>query len=125
MSAPPRISQLSGDYKRDALPVQQAFDSIGACLKGGLTVAENMQAGWVEFNVRAPTSAAVQVRYASARAPMAVFLAGMWRTSPTYDAISVASSCSWTWNNGALTLPWLSGLTGTDLYLVRLLVMEA
>lgn len=124
MSAPPRISQLSGDYGRDKLPVQQAFDAIGQCLKGGLTVAENLQAGWVEFTVQAPTTAAVQVRYKSDRAPMAVFLAGMWKKSP-YQAVSVASSCSWTWDNGTLTLPWLSGLAGTDQYLVRLLVMEA
>lgn len=123
MSSPPRISQLSGDYKRDALPIQQAMDSVGQCLKGGLTVAENIQGGWVEFQVKAPTTAAVQVRYKSARAPMAVFLAGMWRQSP-YQAVSVAGSCSWTWNNGTLTLPWLNGLTGTDKYLVRLLVME-
>ena len=123
MSAPPRIAQLSGDYARDKLPVQQAFDDIGACLKGGLTVAENMRASWVDFTVQAPTSAGFQVRYASARAPMAVFLAGMWRQQP-YEAVSVAGSCSWTWNNGTLTLPWLNGLTGTDRYLVRLLVME-
>ena len=123
MSAPPRIAQLSGDYARDKLPVQQAFDDIGACLRSGLTVAENMRAGWVDFTVQAPTSADFQVRYASARAPMAVFLAGMWRQQP-YEAVSVAGSCSWTWNNGTLTLPWLNGLTGTDKYLVRLLVME-
>ncbi len=124
MSSPPRISQLSGDYSRDALPIQQAMDSVGQCLKGGLTVAENLQGGWVEFQVKAPTSSAVQVRYASPRAPMLVTLAGMWRVQP-YEAISVAGTCSWTWNNGTLTLPWLSGLTGTDTYLVRLLVMEA
>lgn len=123
MSSPPRISQLSGDYSRDALPIQQAMDSVGQCLKGGLTVAENLQGGWVEFQVKAPTSSAVQVRYASPRAPMLVTLAGMWRVQP-YEAISVAGTCSWTWNNGTLTLPWLNGLTGTDKYLVRLLVME-
>ncbi len=44
MSSPPRISQLSGDYSRDALPIQQAMDSVGQCLKGGLTVAENLLA---------------------------------------------------------------------------------
>ena len=125
MSSPPRISQLSGDYSRDRLPIQQAMDSVGQCLKGGLTVAENLQGGWVEFQVKAPTSSAVQVRYASPRAPMAVMLAGMWKVAPTYSAYSVSTSCTWTWNNGILTLPWLSGLTGTDTYLVRLLVMEA
>lgn len=125
MSAPNRLGQLSGDYSRDKLPIQMAFDSIGAALKAGLTVSENFRGRFMDFEVKAPIASAYQLRLDVAKAPAHVSLAGMWRISPTYDAITVSGSCSFTWNRGILTMPWLSGLAGTDTYLVRLFVMEA
>lgn len=120
----PRPIRLSGDYKRDLLPLNQVLDATAAALERGLTVSENFRGRFMDIEVKAPIASAYQLRLDVAKAPAHVSLAGMWRISPTYDAISVSGSCSFTWNRGILTMPWLSGLAGTDTYLIRLFVME-
>ncbi len=121
----PRAIRLSGDYKADLLPLNQVLDATAAALERGLTIGENARGTFIDYEFRAPLTAAPVVRTGLSVAPKAVFIVGMWRKSPTYDAISVTGSCSWTFNNGSITLPWLNGVAGTDLYMVRLLILEA
>ena len=118
-----RLFKLSGVYERDLKTIQQAFDGIMAALNGRLSFSDNMRARWLEFTVQAPTGSNYSVAYSSASAPKAVFVAGVWKVADN-SPMSITSSCSWTWSNGKIVIPWLSGLSGTEKYLVRLLVVE-
>lgn len=127
MAKAPQTLRLTGEYATDSKAIAEALSAVSSGLSGRLTVSENILGRFVNFTFTAPVTEAPRVAYktANGEAPQCVMTAGLWRTKPTYEAVGVAMSVMWTYENGSIVLPWLTGMAGNDTYLLRLLVLES
>ena len=129
MAKPPKQHRLvredtDADRAQNVDSIGRHMDAAVQCLTSGLTISENVLGRVIKFPFTAPTSGPFRIATGLSQAPEVVLLAGLWRTAPTREAISIPDTFTWDFVAGNLVTSSFAGIAGTDSYLAHLLLIQ-
>ncbi len=127
MAKPPKQHRLKRettpqDVAENVEAIGRHMDAATQCLTAGLTIAENVMGRVIKVAFR--PAASLSVATGLSTAPEIVMLAGLWRTAPTREAISIPDTFAWDFVAGNLVTSSFAGLTASDSYLAHLLLIQ-
>lgn len=98
------------------------FQRIRDIINGGIVEGVHTASAYVTAEINAPTSTSPRVKSPYTAKPASVELIEIWQVSGEQAPVSLSATFAWTWADGEIVLPQLSGLTGNETYRIVLLV---